>query len=676
MTNEKDTTNPTRDAALRLAEVGWSIIRCYGFADGRCTCGGPHKSPKDVGKHPAVNDWPNASTSDQSTIERWFTDSPNDNIGVNCRASELVVIDIDPRSGGDESFAALVTELGGALPPTVTALTGQFGEGEEARRGRHLFFRCDPAVRLAGAIKGFPGIDVKHNGYVIVAPSRHSTGVAYEWADGCSPFEIVPAELPEALLARLQKGGVAASAADRSDESVDADIDRALWDEIRARRTPVTPYGRAALAGLSEDIRNAHEGERNNTVNRAIFRAGQLVLSADLSLEDAERELRQAAYECQSGPLDDRELESLFAPYGRGFERGAASALASGARPHDGLVNGSASQLARDASETEYLERIGLIDWERLFAEDYEEDWIVPGIICAGRGHVLYGDAGVGKSLLARDIAAHLASGRGALGLSSRRPVRVLYLDQENHPHGDVKRSLVAMGFGPEDLVNLTFLSFPDIPMLDTPAGQAELEALLRRFDPELVIFDTASRFVEGEENSNDTWNRLYNYAGKLLKSMDIAFIRIDHEGKSAASGQRGGSAKKGDVDLVWRLSSSGEGRFLLKNEKSRAFLKEREYVIRREIEPLRHRLDIENRLDWPVFIQQVELQDKRCDIVRDFLNESAANRRMGYQRMWKELREVLKPLDGSRDDMKDIRDWILEGEPMNWGFDPEDLFE
>jgi hypothetical protein len=38
--------------------------------------------------------------------------------------------------------------------------------------------------------------------------------------------------------------------------------------------------------------------------------------------------------------------------------------------------------------------------------------------------------------------------------------------------------------------------------------------------------------------------------------------------------------------------------------------------------------------------------------------------------------RADLKPLDGSRDDMKDIRDWILAGEPMNWGIDPEDLFE
>jgi len=272
-------------------------------------------------------------------------------------------------------------------------------------------------------------------------------------------------------------------------------------------------------------------------------------------------------------------------------------------------------------------------------------------------------------------VSARLASGQSVLGLPAREPVRILYLDQENHPHGDVKSSLLAMGFGPSDLENLAFLSFPDIPMLDTLAGQREIEKLLVRFEPELVIFDTASRFVEGEENSNDTWNKLYNYVGKVLKALDVAYIRIDHEGKSASAGQRGGSAKKGDVDLVWHLEEIVPLRFRLKNEKSRAFLAKRQHVIVREQKPLRHVIDDDSKFDLGVLYGTYKLWEQRAAIIRDFMASSEANGRMGYQKMWDALKTDLQQLGGTRDEMTEIRQWIRDGEPEP-ELDDRDVFE
>ena len=53
------------------------------------------------------------------------------------------------------------------------------------------------------------------------------------------------------------------------------------------------------------------------------------------------------------------------------------------------------------------------------------------------------------------------------------------------------------------------------------------------------------------------------------LKQRGIAVLRLDHQGKDGSSGQRGSSAKDGDVDTIWRLKFQ-DGGFLAWNGKSR----------------------------------------------------------------------------------------------------------
>ena len=87
------------------ADNGWKILPCHGIDDtGRCTCNQPHAEPKDVGKHPAIGEWNVRATSDSSVTSAWWSNNPNYNIGVFCQPSGFMVIDIDPRSGGVESF--------------------------------------------------------------------------------------------------------------------------------------------------------------------------------------------------------------------------------------------------------------------------------------------------------------------------------------------------------------------------------------------------------------------------------------------------------------------------------------------------------------------------------------------------------------------------------------------
>ena len=115
------------------------------------------------------------------------------------------------------------------------------------------------------------------------------------------------------------------------------------------------------------------------------------------------------------------------------------------------------------------------------------------------------------------------------------------------------------------DLDRLVLLSFPTLGWLDTATGGAELLAAAVTYQAEVVIIDTVSRAVRGEENENDTWLNFYRHTGLALKQHQIACMRLDHAGKDVTKGQRGGSAKSGDVDAVWQMTKLGDDSIQLK---------------------------------------------------------------------------------------------------------------
>jgi hypothetical protein len=178
------------------------------------------------------------------------------------------------------------------------------------------------------------------------------------------------------------------------------------------------------------------------------------------------------------------------------------------------------------------------------------------------------------------------------LGTKPPEPIRTLYVDFENDPRGDVRERLQAMGFGPGDLDNLCYLSFPNLGKLDTQRGADELMAAIAYYGCEVVVIDTVSRSIEGDENENDTWLSFYRHTGLRLKQAEVALIRLDHSGKDESKGQRGGSAKSGDVDAVWRMSKRSDDVYDLICEANRFPVGENRLTLRREEEPLRHVVD------------------------------------------------------------------------------------
>jgi hypothetical protein len=253
--------------------------------------------------------------------------------------------------------------------------------------------------------------------------------------------------------------------------------------------------------------------------------------------------------------------------------------------------------LAADAAPVDQF-ATALVDWHDLWnAPEVGEDFLIAPVVARGRGHALYAPAKAGKSLLVLYIAACAATGRAVLDQPAGDPVRVLYVDKEM-TRADLRERLADMGFGPDDdLSRLAYYSLPALPALDTPQGGAELLALALHHRAELVVIDTVSRVLSGEENSNDTIQNFARYTGEGLKAAGIAALRIDHAGKDLDRGSRGGSAKNDDVDVVWQLLPRDRGRFTLKATHRRIAWVPEVVDIEQATDPLGYKLTTDS---WP----------------------------------------------------------------------------
>lgn len=159
----------TLEAALEYAKKGWRVFPCHIPTERGCSCGRPDCSR--IGKHPKTRNGFKDATTDVSKIERWFGRRSNLAIAT---GSGLLVLDIDPGSGGEESLQKLEEEFG-ALPDTLTCRTGS--------GGAHYYFIVDIPVPNSGGKLG-EGIDIRGDGgYVIAPPSLHKSGKRYEWTN-------------------------------------------------------------------------------------------------------------------------------------------------------------------------------------------------------------------------------------------------------------------------------------------------------------------------------------------------------------------------------------------------------------------------------------------------------------------------------------------------------------
>jgi hypothetical protein len=225
----------TLGEALAYQRHGWSVL------------------PARIGsKHPLVSwtRWQQVAPDAAQLIRLWRR-RPRANIALITGAvSGVVVLDIDPRHGGDDSLAKLERQFGDV--PWLAVV-------ETPSRGWHVYLQHPGGKVSLSAGKLGPGLDVRGDrGVAMLPPSRRGDG-AYRWAVGSPanvppmpewmPALVRPAEQPPAARRSLHTAAVG------SDGSRDA----------------------ARLAGLLRTLQQAQEGQRNQTLYWAGCRLAEML---------------------------------------------------------------------------------------------------------------------------------------------------------------------------------------------------------------------------------------------------------------------------------------------------------------------------------------------------------------------------------------------------------------
>lgn len=543
------------------------------------------------GKVPVTTNGLHDASNDIVQVEEWFSFVRNIAIAI---PAGVVVVDVDPRNGGQETFDDWCDSYGRNWFENVP-------EAQTGGGGLHFWFRYPGKL-----VKSIDGVDLLREGKYVVAPPS-TTADAYKWVtalpDDLNDLPELPGWLrtiatpedrtPDALESRIREpraGGV--------DDLADAAHSYTTWESLLGRhgwkelpgnrwrhpdsenqfsatlkydclfvystntRFPVTETGDPHGVTLFSAVETLDFGGDRKAFLRALKDAGYLADNAKPSIEISDLfdvpnpDPGPTCATCGHGKRHHIYEEGACRP-GFACEAGCTQFVA---------VDPEAPQEPEPPEPSPEPTIVYPTDWKALKRkeDDIERKWLIEPIIAVERAHVLYAPAKVGKSLLMLPLAAAAATGTPFLEYEGGDPMKVVYADYEM-TEDDLKERMEAFGY---DLDNelLDFFVYAFIPAsngLDTPAGGAAfVRDCIEVHGSRLVIVDTMSRAVVGAENDADTVRNFYRYTGWPLKRAGVSVVRLDHAGKDAGKGQRGTSSKNDDVDIVWRMNAGKKGNY------------------------------------------------------------------------------------------------------------------
>lgn len=217
------------------------------------------------------------ATRDESIIRHLWRKHPDAQIGIPTgEASGWLVLDIDPRHGGD-AFLSESIEAHGDLPQTLEARTGGGGQ--------HIIFQYPKGSNIRNSAgKLGEGIDVRADGgYIIVPPSLHASGRRYQWQNNYQPaalpeylFKLLTEEkpVPEASRAGKARSGAQSGAA------IEGLIIEGQRNETLFRRVAAPEAGR---------------GASYEEIEAAVIEANERQCSPPLGMDEC-RKIAQSAY--------------------------------------------------------------------------------------------------------------------------------------------------------------------------------------------------------------------------------------------------------------------------------------------------------------------------------------------------------------------------------------------
>ncbi len=453
------------------------------------------------------------ATTDTSVLSRWWADKPMANIA--CPPPKgYMVLDLE-----NEDALRSLFGLGYEIPETVWATTSE---------GRHYWLRHSlPEDLVQRKIRILPDVDlIFGDGYVVLPPSVHPSGVLYEWQTppkpGLENVADAPAWVEELLrAAKTREAGPPRIA-------------------LRDSGGNVLPFQSAA--GIFHGV---PEGARDNE----IFKYASRLRSLNLLKEEAEVLVLKVADSCSPPFPHSEALKCLWSAWK--FEGGKS--------PEFRKVADSETELEAAGAADGGIETLlgEIIPIEVLMATKFEPiRWIVPDLISEGLT-ILAAGPKIGKSWFALNLALAVCSGGGILGKYRATVGSVLYLDLEQSPRKTYRR-INALPGGNWKGVNFIHrwprLNEGGLPALET--------WLTRNPTARLVVIDVLAKVKPRATGKRNIYDEEYEQLSELKQMADrfgIACVAVHHDTKNSEGDEvdklSGSRAISGVADTVLYLS-------------------------------------------------------------------------------------------------------------------------
>ena len=463
------------EAALTYASWGWHVIPVV-----------PN------GKVPATQHGVKDATTDAEQITRWWAQNPDFNIGIAAgERSGIVVFDIDPRNGGDNSWA-LWTENHGRVPDGAMQMT--------AGGGFHHIADYNSEIR---SCKLTEGVDLLADGRYFVAFPSTIEGRSYEWEASSDPFDgVAPFKVPQTWM-----------------------------NAYNAMRKPAERQQAITGGGLIQGSRNNGLAAMGGAMRRHGFTEAEIM--ASLSIANETR--------CEI-PLPSSELAQIVRSVSRYEpESDVGASVSIGSEAADSILAATRAETQEYffTRATSYLGQPAPLKW---IIKNWVPDFGVT---------MVYGESGSGKTFITLDMACHIAAGLDWHGHRTKSGI-VIYMAGEGNYGLRQRVAAWCKSHGIDSLDNL-LISNKAIDM-DSSAAAAQIINAVRELtteDAAMIFVDTVNNHMMGDENSSQDTRNMLNAVQIVGRALNAGMCLNHHVGVAAEAKHRarGSSAWKASLD-------------------------------------------------------------------------------------------------------------------------------
>ena len=344
----------------------------------------------------------------------------------------------------------------------------------------------------------------------------------------------------------------------------------ACWDVIPRKYVDRTDWEAPAFIGkdhqadrqqaldlVSQEankLNTAPEGTRNSSLFNAAYIAGQAIASGLVERTEAEAIIAQAAI--GSG----LEASEIAATTRSGIGKGGNNPF---------FVPGAWFEQPSDTDQI-VSDVMQAMSSDAYFSDDDLKPFTFPPSLIKGllpRNGIAFigGQSGAGKTFVAIDMAAALATGQSFFGKRVKEKVGVVFIAGEGAETIQPRLTIARMARNIEGTLPISWTAIiPDFTKPD------EVKAFINRLKQKsvwmqerygvrmgAVVIDTlAAVFALQDENDNSEAAKVIRAMKVIGDELDVLMVPIHHYGKGAETGLRGASAWRAGCDAVLSITA------------------------------------------------------------------------------------------------------------------------